>query len=450
MLENITMQLSQTTTAASPAAYGMKPDRMPAEGQTGEGFKGILAAFLSGLEGSMKELKEGMLLKADGTPLSLEALADTLAAGLPDSAAETPNTDDALAALEQLIAGLQAAITQPVIQTAPNQAAGDSAGEDLSLKVQLHTAGDHDFLNVTAKSDEGTAQLKVRFDDGEAVRLQAKVSFDAALPPLAESAPAADAVEEAAPAAPTAQNTKPIASLPVEHAAGDAGRVSVVSTPAPEVKGAAAPGNGPMPVSAAPVFSASTAETANAAAAVVSAAEDAPAERGAIAIEVKAEPAPSPSIEPQEGASPHAAALSAPHAAYATEKTVTKETVPVSRLHEVSDPILKTLGAGDKHLVIKLSPPDLGDIKITLTMDKGVLSAEVKVDSNGVKELFSLALPQIKQSLENAGVRAGEFFVDLHEEGSPDGRTPREQAQQQNQQNRQRREPESRFFDYFA
>jgi flagellar hook-length control protein FliK len=35
---------------------------------------------------------------------------------------------------------------------------------------------------------------------------------------------------------------------------------------------------------------------------------------------------------------------------------------------------MKTLQAGEKHLVLKLSPPDLGDIQITLKMSNGILT----------------------------------------------------------------------------
>ena len=125
-----------------------------------------------------------------------------------------------------------------------------------------------------------------------------------------------------------------------------------------------------------------------------------------------------------------------------------RETVHVSRLHELSEPIMKTVGAGEKQLIVKLDPPDLGSIQIKLKMEGGVLRADIKVDSASVKDLFSTALPGIKSSLESSGLRAGDFHVDVRDEHYSDGRGQQENAQQQ--QNRKQKEPREQFFDYFA
>ncbi|MBI3592269.1 MAG: flagellar hook-length control protein FliK [Nitrospirae bacterium] len=124
-----------------------------------------------------------------------------------------------------------------------------------------------------------------------------------------------------------------------------------------------------------------------------------------------------------------------------------KETIHVSRLNELGEPIMKTLGAGDKQLVIKLAPPDLGNIQIRLTMDHGVLRADFRVDSQAVKELFSIAMPQIKNSIEDSGIKAGDFFVDLREDHYSDGGR---QQDNNNQQHKQQKESKSQFFDFFA
>jgi hypothetical protein len=61
--------------------------------------------------------------------------------------------------------------------------------------------------------------------------------------------------------------------------------------------------------------------------------------------------------------------------------------------------------------------------------------------------MFSLAVPQIKASIEDSGIKAGEFFVDLRDEHYSDG--GRQQDESQQQQKRQK-EPASHFYDYFA
>ncbi|MBI5213761.1 MAG: flagellar hook-length control protein FliK [Nitrospirae bacterium] len=126
-----------------------------------------------------------------------------------------------------------------------------------------------------------------------------------------------------------------------------------------------------------------------------------------------------------------------------------KEPVHVSRLHELGEPIAKTLGAGDKHLIIKLDPPDLGSIRIKLTMDNGVLKVDFKVESAAVKDMFSTVMPNIKASLEESGIKLSEFFVDVKEDRYPDeGR--RHHAENGQQQQKQQKEQKFKFYDYFA
>ncbi len=124
-----------------------------------------------------------------------------------------------------------------------------------------------------------------------------------------------------------------------------------------------------------------------------------------------------------------------------------QETLPVNKLNELGDPIMKTLGSGDKNLLIKLSPPDMGTIEIRLKMENGVLTANFKVDSSAVKDLFSVALPEIKNSIESSGIKTGNFFADLKDDRPKDGGRQQDTNQQQQ---RQQKEQKPSFFDFFA
>lgn len=122
-------------------------------------------------------------------------------------------------------------------------------------------------------------------------------------------------------------------------------------------------------------------------------------------------------------------------------------TVPVNKLNELSEPIIKTLGSGEKNLVIKLSPPDMGTIEIRLKMENGVLTANFKVDSSTVKDLFAIAMPEIKNSIESSGIKTGNFFANLKDD------RPKDEGKQQDtnqQQQRQQKEKKPSFFDFFA
>src|SRR5208283_1353539 len=97
-------------------------------------------------------------------------------------------------------------------------------------------------------------------------------------------------------------------------------------------------------------------------------------------------------------------------------------------------------------LVIRIDPPDLGSMQIKLSLDNGMLKANVSVDSNAVKDSFNLALPQIRTSLENAGIKVSDFQVNVREDQYRNGQERNNQGQQQ----RQSRESKNGFSDFFA
>lgn len=155
-----------------------------------------------------------------------------------------------------------------------------------------------------------------------------------------------------------------------------------------------------------------------------------------------------PDIDEKNGGIPVSAAHTY-QTSYAKNDPAVKESLHVSRLNELGEPIMKTLGAGDKHLVIKLEPPDLGSIQIKLRMTNGVLTADIRVDSNAVRDLFSAAIPQIRTSLEDSGIKVSDFFVDVKEDYYSDS-GKREQDDAKQQQHKQHKESKFQFFDFFA
>lgn len=126
-----------------------------------------------------------------------------------------------------------------------------------------------------------------------------------------------------------------------------------------------------------------------------------------------------------------------------------KEPVHVSRLPELGETVAKALESGSKSITIKLDPPDLGGIQIKLRMDNGVLTANFKVDSSSVKDIFSQAMPHIKTSLEGSGIKPGDFNVDVRQDGYAQGRKQQEQDGGR-QQARQNKEPQEQFFNFLA
>jgi|GEM_PF-2100215 flagellar hook-length control protein FliK len=125
-----------------------------------------------------------------------------------------------------------------------------------------------------------------------------------------------------------------------------------------------------------------------------------------------------------------------------------QETVPANKLTTLDEVISKAMDTGQRNLVIRIDPPDLGSMHIRLSLDNGVLKANVSVDSNSVKDSFNLVMPQIRTSLENSGIKVSEFHVDVREDQYRNGQERNNQGQQQQRQ--EGRESQNGFSDFFA
>ncbi|MBZ0156339.1 MAG: flagellar hook-length control protein FliK [Alphaproteobacteria bacterium] len=155
----------------------------------------------------------------------------------------------------------------------------------------------------------------------------------------------------------------------------------------------------------------------------------------------------------RDAASPATASLPASTSAeYGTKGvSVVKEALPLHRVNELGEAAAKAAESGAKNLIVKLDPPDLGSIQIKLRMENGVLTADIRVESPATRDMFSLAVPQIRASLEDSGIKVGGMWVDHQEDFYSDGRERQGNAdQQRNQQQKQTREERPRFFEYFA
>ncbi|KAF0179008.1 MAG: flagellar hook-length control protein [Nitrospirae bacterium] len=122
--------------------------------------------------------------------------------------------------------------------------------------------------------------------------------------------------------------------------------------------------------------------------------------------------------------------------------------VSVTSIRDIHEPIRAAAETGVKQMILRLDPPGLGDVLIRLRVQQGVLTAELKVDSGSIKDLFTSVLPQIRQQLENSGIRVGELQVDLRDDYLADQGQRREQGQRQQQQ--QGRQTQENFFEYLA
>jgi flagellar hook-length control protein FliK len=128
------------------------------------------------------------------------------------------------------------------------------------------------------------------------------------------------------------------------------------------------------------------------------------------------------------------------------EQSPIQETVLASKLTSLDAVIAKAVDSGQRNLIIRIDPPDLGSMHIRLSLDSGVLKANITVDSSSIKDSFNLALPQIKTTLENAGIKVSDFHVDVRDDQSRNGQDRNNQGQQQ----KQGRGLKNAFSDFFA
>ncbi|MGL4343732.1 MAG: flagellar hook-length control protein FliK [Cellulosilyticaceae bacterium] len=76
---------------------------------------------------------------------------------------------------------------------------------------------------------------------------------------------------------------------------------------------------------------------------------------------------------------------------------------------------------------MELTPKELGKVAMKLVEQNGVITAQIKVESEKTKELLLQNLEGLKQGLEQQGLTIGNFAVDVHENES------KSQMQQQKQ-----------------
>jgi flagellar hook-length control protein FliK len=80
------------------------------------------------------------------------------------------------------------------------------------------------------------------------------------------------------------------------------------------------------------------------------------------------------------------------------------------------------------HLSIKLQPEQLGEVELKLTMHKGVVLAEIKVENETVKAAIETNLDQLKQSLTQKGYQTSGISVSVDS-----GKKENDQTSQQQQ-----------------
>jgi flagellar hook-length control protein FliK len=90
-------------------------------------------------------------------------------------------------------------------------------------------------------------------------------------------------------------------------------------------------------------------------------------------------------------------------------------------------------------LHLRLSPPELGSLRLALTVDNGVMSATLEADSSAARQVLLDHLPALRDRLAEQNIRIERFDVDVRQEGS--GGQADARASQHDGRGQQPREP---------
>jgi len=87
-------------------------------------------------------------------------------------------------------------------------------------------------------------------------------------------------------------------------------------------------------------------------------------------------------------------------------------------VQQLSDGVIRGLKSQEHHLVLRLYPQDLGEVKVNLTVRDDHVSVSFNMENSRVKEMLESNMEEFKQSMNQRGFSLGECFVSVGQENS--------------------------------
>jgi flagellar hook-length control protein FliK len=81
-------------------------------------------------------------------------------------------------------------------------------------------------------------------------------------------------------------------------------------------------------------------------------------------------------------------------------------------------------------LQLRLSPPELGSLRLQLTVEGGVMSATLEAENSNARQVLLDHLPALRERLAEQNIRIERFDIDLRQEGSGGGADARSSQQE--------------------
>jgi flagellar hook-length control protein FliK len=148
------------------------------------------------------------------------------------------------------------------------------------------------------------------------------------------------------------------------------------------------------------------------------------------AAQLPASPADSPASEPSKtqaisgkpgDPAARAVAASSRRAPAETQASNLSQAERVRFIQRVSR-AFQTIGENGGHLRLRLSPPELGSLRLDVTVRDGVLSARLEAETVDARDLLVDNLSQLRERLTDLGIKVERFDVDLMNTSAGDAR----------------------------
>lgn len=97
---------------------------------------------------------------------------------------------------------------------------------------------------------------------------------------------------------------------------------------------------------------------------------------------------------------------------------------------QLSDGVIKGLKSQEHHLVLRLYPQDLGEVKVNLTVRDDHISVSFNMENSRVKEMLESNMEEFKQNMSQKGFSLGECSVSVGQENAGQGWQRFEMARQ--------------------
>ena len=126
-----------------------------------------------------------------------------------------------------------------------------------------------------------------------------------------------------------------------------------------------------------------------------------------------------------------------PHVAATENAPQSRSAVPDVDANRFLQRVARAFQAADERggeVRLRLSPPELGSLRLEVTVREGVLTARVETETSSARTILLDNLPQLRERLAEQGMKIEKFDVDVSDRQSGQMPDAQQQAEEQNRQ----------------